>query len=85
MLGEMLDTSPESRRSYYQQLAALTPRERLGLMGHTSHMVRKLAEAGIRSRHPGISTAELQVRLAVRLYGREAVARWVGPIPLDAR
>jgi hypothetical protein len=46
--------------------------------------VRQLAEAGIRMRHPKADAAEVRARLGVRLYGREAVSRVLGPLPDDA-
>ncbi len=49
-----------------------------------SSAVRQLAEAGIRTRNPGASPAEVRVRLAVRLYGRVAAMRLFGEIPNDA-
>jgi len=84
MFGEMLDTSPEARRFYYQQLGRLTQAERMALTDRTSRLVRRLAEAGIRRLHPEISEAEMKLRLAVRLYGREVVEPILGPAPRDA-
>lgn len=85
MLGEMLDTSPEARRFYYERLAALTSSERLAMMRESSRMIRDLAETSVRREHPGASAEELRVRLAVRMYGREIVEKVLGPIPEDAR
>jgi len=85
MSGEMLDTSPEAKRYYFERLAKLTPGERLALMRESTRMIRHLAEAAIRREHPDASTEELQARLAVRLYGRETVERVLGPLPADAR
>lgn len=83
MLGEMLDTSPEAKRFYYQRLAQLTPSERLALMREASRMIRALAETSIRREHPDASPEELQARVAVRLYGRATVERVLGPLPPD--
>jgi hypothetical protein len=47
-------------------------------------MVRELAVEGIRGRHPAAEPAELRVRLAVRLYGREAAERMFDEVPADA-
>ena len=47
-------------------------------------MVRKLAVAGIRQRHPFASDAEVRVRLTVRLYGRATAQRLFGAVPDDA-
>jgi hypothetical protein len=47
-------------------------------------MVRELAVAGIRQRHPDAPAAEVRARLTVRMYGREAAKRLFGSIPEDA-
>jgi hypothetical protein len=47
-------------------------------------MVRALAEAGIRQRHPGASEGEVRQRVVARLYGRETARRLFGEIPSDA-
>jgi hypothetical protein len=85
MLGEMLDTSPEAQRRYFERLAQLTPSARLALMRQSSRMIRQLAEATIRRDHPDASPDEVRARLAVRLYGREVVGPVLGPLPADAR
>jgi hypothetical protein len=84
-LGEMLDTSPEARRFYFQTLARLGSAGRLALMEASSRMIRNLAEAAIRKDHPGAGAHELRVRVAVRLYGRELAERVLGGVPADAR
>ena len=85
MVGEMLDTSPEAKRIYYERLAQLTPAERLTMMRRSSRMIRTLAEASIRREHPSAAAEEMRIRVAVRLYGRELVERLLGPAPADAR
>lgn len=81
----MLDTSPEAKRFYFRKLAELSASQRMAMMGRSSSLVRRMAEAGIRREHPGVSTDELRVRLAVRLYGREVAERLLGSVPQDAR
>lgn len=81
----MLDTSPPAQRFYYEHLRALSPTERLRIAAGLSMAVRRMAEAGIRQRHPDASPREIEVRLAVRLYGREIAARAFSDIPADAR
>lgn len=81
----MLDTSPAAKRFYFERLAKLTPGERLALMRASSRMIRKLAEAALRREHPDASPEELRARFAVRLYGKAAVERVLGPLPADAR
>jgi hypothetical protein len=85
MSVEMLDTTPEAKRFYFDRLAKLTPCERLALMRESSRMIRNLAEAAVRREHPDASPEEVRTRLAVRLYGRETVERVLGPLPADAR
>ena len=85
MFGEMLDTSPEAKRFYFERLARLTRTERLALMRESSRMIRRLAEASLRREHPNATPEELRTRLAVRLYGRAAVEGLLGPLPADAR
>jgi hypothetical protein len=85
MFGEMLDTTPEAKRFYFERLAEMTPSDRLALMRKGSRMIRRLAEAAVRREHPDLSAEELRARVAVRLYGRETVEGVLGPLPADAR
>jgi hypothetical protein len=78
------DTSPEAFERYYAMLRAASPEERLRAAISLSSTVRALAEAGIRMRQPQADDREVRVRLAVRLYGREAALRLFGAIPEDA-
>jgi hypothetical protein len=82
--GVMLDTGAEASRRYHELLRARAPHERLAQALALTKMVRELAVAGIRSRHPDASPEEVRVRLAVRLYGREAARRLFGELPSDA-
>lgn len=80
----MNDTDEKSSRRYHELLRALAPHERLAQAVRLTKMVRELAVEGIRSRHPDAGPAELRVRLAVRLYGRDAAQRMFGEVPPDA-
>lgn len=80
-----LDTSKEADERYHELLRACAPHERLARADALTRMVRDLAVQGIRMRHPNATAHELQVRLAVRLYGREAAERIYGDVPADAR
>jgi hypothetical protein len=82
--GPMRDTSEAANRRYHELLRARAPHERLAQAMALSRMTRELAMAGLRSRHPTASAAELDVRLAARLYGRETALRLFGTIPEDA-
>jgi len=80
----MQDTSSAAHDRYHALLRAQKPYERLAQAMALTQMVRELAEAGIRQRHPGVSDAEVRVRLTVRLYGRETAQRLFREIPDDA-
>ena len=80
----MRDTSEAASRRYHELLRERPPYERLAQAMALSKMTRELAMAGLRSRHPDASADELRVRLAVRLYGREAATRIFGAVPEDA-
>lgn len=77
------DTPPEVVERYRERLRDLGPAERLAIAVGLGESVRSLAEAGIRTRHPGASEAEVHCRLAARLYGREAAVRLFGTVPAD--
>lgn len=78
------DTSPAEVERYHEMLRALSPHERLRVAVALSIAVRRLAEAGIRQRHPLADEQEVRVRLAVRLYGREVALRAFRDVPDDA-
>lgn len=81
----MLDTSSAASARYIELLRQRAPYERLAIAASLSRAVRELAIAGIRERQPVASEAEIGVRLAVRLYGREVAIRLFGVVPDDAR
>lgn len=80
----MEDTSAKASRRYHDLLRARAPYERLAQAVALTKMVRDLAIAGIKARHPHADAAEIRVRLAVRLYGRAAAERLFGEVPADA-
>jgi hypothetical protein len=81
----MNDTSASGQARYVELLRQRSPHERLAIAASLSRSVRDLAAAGIRAQRPGVSEAELGVRLAVRLYGRAVAERLFGAVPDDAR
>jgi len=62
----------------------MMPERRLEIAMGLTRMVRELALAGLRLRHPQADEQELRVRLTVRLYGRAAALRLFGSAPDDA-
>jgi len=59
---------------YHDLLRARAPYQRLAQAIALTRMVRQLAEAGIRQRHPDAPDDEVRVRLTVGLYGRDVAA-----------
>lgn len=80
----MNDTGAKASRRYHELLRSRAPHERLAQALALTKMVRDLAIAGIKSRHPDADDAEIRVRLAVRLYGRDAAEQMFGEVPPDA-
>lgn len=80
----MQDTSRAASERYHELLRSRAPHDRLAQAMALTRSVRELAVAGIRQRHPEATEAEVKVRLAVRLYGREVAARLFSNVPPDA-
>lgn len=76
--GEMLDTPPEARASYYEMIARLTPVQRATKAAALSRTTRELARAGIRRGRPDASALDIELELVSRLYGAD-VARLLAP------
>jgi hypothetical protein len=80
----MRDTTPAALDRYHELLRAQEPWQRLAQAMALTRAVREMALAGIRLRHPRADEPEQRVRLAVRLYGRDAARRLFGDVPADA-
>ncbi len=72
--GEMLDATPEERVRYYALLVGLSLDERAAKVARLGRAVRELARTDIRRRHPEASSAQVEVELVARLYGRSIAA-----------
>jgi len=77
------DTAPEMAARYDAMIGALPGERRLAIAAQLSEGARAMAEAGLRSRHPGATDREIRCRLAALLYGRDAAARLFGSVPSD--
>ena len=82
--GEMLETSPESRRRYYELLRALSPEQRARKVVGLCSLTRRLSVAGIRQQHPEADDDEIRWRLAARLFG-DSIAERVFARPASER
>jgi hypothetical protein len=80
----MEDTIGAGLDRYHELLRAQEPYQRAAQTVRLSRMVRDLAVAGIRERHPRASAEEIRIRLTVRLYGRDAAERLFADVPADA-
>jgi hypothetical protein len=81
----IVDTSVQAQIRYTELLRAMQPYQRLAKVLSLSNSVRTIAKAGIRQRHPEAGPRELDIRLAVRLFGRADAERIFGSVPSDAR
>ncbi len=70
----MLDATPEERVRYYALLVGLSLDERAAKVARLGRAVRELARTDIRRRHPEASSAQVEVELVARLYGRSIAA-----------
>ena len=69
-----IDTSVETHERQLGAFRRMTPQGRLRLADVMSAEVRSLARAGVRARHPGSSSNEVDAELAEILLGRELAA-----------
>ena len=75
------DTSPEAERVLIELLRQTPAWRRLQLADRMSATARQLCLAGIRSRHPNASPAEVRRRFADLHLGKELAAKVYGPPP----
>ena len=74
------DTSPEAERVLIELLRQTPPWRRLQLADRMSATARSLCLAGIRSRHPQATEAEIRRRFAEIHLGPELAAKVLGPL-----
>ena len=77
------DTSPEAERVLIELLRRAPAWRRLQLADRMSTTVRHLCLAGLRSRHPKASEAELRRRFADLHLGPELAGKVYGPLTAD--
>lgn len=79
------DTSPAAAARYAELLRKLEPSQRLRASMALSRATRRLAEAGVRGRHPTATEEEVRRELVALLYGEEAARRLFGARTGDER
>ena len=77
------DTSPAAARRYLELLRAMTESERMDQTNRLCRTTRTLCEAGVRSRHPGATDADVRARVAAIMYGRPVAAKLFPGADLD--
>jgi len=65
------DTSPEVERQQIEAWRGMSPSEKAGIVGGLTRASYALAFAGVRHRHPGASTREQFLRVAILTLGSE--------------
>lgn len=79
-----LDTTPEAEAFLFAYWREAPAWEKWQRMAQLNQSARLLALAGLRSRYPDASEAEIRRRLADLLLGRELAARVYGPHASEA-
>ena len=77
------DTTPEAEAVLVGLLREMPPPRKIEMVCELNGMVRRLAMAGLRERHPGADEAEIRRRLADLLLGKELAAEVYGPLPAN--
>jgi hypothetical protein len=75
------DTDPTIERLQIEGLRQMPAWRKLAMVGNMNRMVRMLALAGLRERHPDDSPAQCRRRLADLVLGPELATRALGPAP----
>jgi hypothetical protein len=68
------DTAAEAHARQLEAWRRMTPGERLAVAAEMSDALRRLVEAGARSRHPDDAEAQVQAAVAEALLGPELAA-----------
>ena len=74
------DTHPSTEQLQIDLLRKMPPWRKLELMAEMSEVVRALALAGLRQRHPDDSPGQRKRRLADLMLGPELAAQVYGPL-----
>jgi hypothetical protein len=74
------DTSPEAERVVLALLREMSSARKAALVDDAVRTSRRLAMAGLRSRHPGDLPARLERRLAGLVLGEDLAIRVYGPL-----
>jgi hypothetical protein len=81
MFSDLTDTSPEIEALQLYLLRQASPARKLELLAQLNAMVKALALAGLRTRHPDDTPDTIQRRLADLLLGEELAFKVYGRAP----
>ena len=76
------DTHPKMEQLRIDLLRELPSWRKLHMVGQMYETMKLLALSGLRQRHPGVSEAELQRRLADLWLGPELAVKVFGPLEI---
>jgi hypothetical protein len=79
------DTSAEAERVVIRLARSMSPARELAIAAALTRSVRRLAEAGVRSRHPGASEDEIRRRLAALLLPADFAREIYGAVGDEAQ
>lgn len=77
------DTTAAAERLQFEVWGRMTAAEKLAAFDELQQTAQRLAEAGIRLRHPHASDREVFLRRIAPTLGREAMIRWYGWDPKE--
>jgi hypothetical protein len=75
---EFADTDPKVMEVWLEMLRKKTPGERIAVTSELSDFAARMAESGVRARHPGASEREIFPRAAARRLPRDLTIRAYG-------
>lgn len=75
---EFADTDPRALAVWLDLLRAKTPEERMAMAFELSDFAVRMAESGVRARHPGASEREIFLRTAALRLPRDLMIRAYG-------
>ena len=74
----LTDTAPHAREVWMDVLRSKTPGERIAIAFNLTELALRMAESGVRARHPGASEREVFLRCAALRLPRDLMIRAYG-------
>lgn len=80
---EFMDTSPEMMDAWVEIIRRKTPEERIAMTFQLSEFAMRMAEAGMRERHPDADDREIFLRCASLRLSRDLMVKVYGCDPAE--